>query len=165
MLMIFLIVGSSATYKVDNIFLPEVLLQRLHCIKNNKELLLCLYLRLWMQTIVTHSTVTLWIVLTKVMQQHLSTADRWFCISFCLLQQLTPDILFCNRLSLHKLLQLIEVFLRIEHNTDAFFTITSCSSCFLIIAFKTLWNIIVDDKTYVWFVNTHTEGYRCHNNI
>ena len=65
--MIFLIVSSSAAYKVDNIFLTEVLFQCLHSLENDKKLLLTFYLRLWMQTVVAHTAAALWIVLTKVM--------------------------------------------------------------------------------------------------
>ena len=53
----------------------------------------------------------------------------------------------------------------IKSETHSLATITSGATCLLIISLKTLGNVVVDDETHIRFVDTHTEGYRCHNDI
>ena len=50
--------------------------------------------------------------------------------------------------------------LGVNHSSDAlsFTSITTCASCFLIISFKALGYVIVDDITHIRFVDTHTES-------
>ena len=53
----------------------------------------------------------------------------------------------------------------IKGKTHSLATITTGTTCFLVIALKALGYVVVDDETHIWFVDTHTEGYRCHNDI
>ena len=165
MLMVFLVVSSPAPYKVDDILLPEVLLQHLHRLKGYQKLLLPLDLLLGMQAVVTHFAVVLRVFLTEIMQQHLPPADRRLGIGFRLLQQLPSDVLLGDRFPLHELLQLVQVFLGIEHDTDSFLTVASGTSRLLVITFKALRDIIMDHKAHVGFVDSHSEGDRRHDHV
>ena len=44
-------------------------------------------------------------------------------------------------------------------------TVTPGAANFLVIPFQTLWQIIVEYKPHIRFINAHTEGYRCHNDV
>ena len=105
------------------------------------------------------------IFLTKIMKQHFSATDRRFCIGSRFLQQLSADILFCYRFVLHKLLQFSEVFTGIEGDTYTLASITSGSTRFLIIAFQALGYIIMNNKTDIRFIDTHSEGDSSNNDI
>ena len=162
---VFLVVGSPPPYKVDDVFLPEVLLQHLDRLENHQKLLLPLNLLLGMQAVVAHSTVVLRIILSEIMQQHLPAADRRLGVGFRLLQQLPPDVLFGNRLPLHELLQFVQVLLGVEHDAEPLFSVAPGTAGLLIITFKALRNVIMDYETHIRFVDSHTEGNRCHNDI
>ena len=69
------------------------------------------------------------------------------------------------RFAFHELIQFLQILLSIEGNAETFSTITSGTTCFLIIAFKRLRNVIMDDKTHIGLVNTHTEGNGSHDNL
>ena len=99
------------------------------------------------------------------MQQCFPAAYRRFSIRGSLQQKLFAYFLLCHGLSLHELLQFLQVFVRIKSNTLSFASISSGTSCFLIISFQTFRNIIVNDKTYVRLVNTHTEGNGRYNHF
>ena len=99
------------------------------------------------------------------MEQHLTTTYRRFGIGSRLCQQLASDILFGNGFAFHKFLEFLEVFIAIESNTLAFSAITSGTSRLLIIAFKTLGDIIMNHETHIGFVDTHTKGYSGHDDI
>ena len=109
--------------------------------------------------------VLLMIFFTEVMKQHFPAADRRFCIGSRFLQQLSADILFSNRLVLHKLLQFSEVFTGIEGDTYTLASITSGSTRFLIITFQALGYIIMNNKTDIRFIDTHSEGDSSNNDI
>ena len=99
------------------------------------------------------------------MKQRFTTTYRRFSISSCLFQQLPAYILFSNRLSLHKLFQFLEIFIGIKGNTITLSPITTSPACLLVITFKTLRYIIMDNKSDIWFINAHTESYGSHNDI
>ena len=118
-----------------------------------------------MQTVVTVSAIILFIGFTEVMQQHLSTTNRSLGICSGLNQQLTTDILFCHRFTLHEFIKLLQVLIRIKGQTDTLATITTSTTGFLIIAFQRLWYVVMDHKTHIRFIDTHTKGNSCHNNV
>ena len=159
------VIRTSTLHKVDNILLTEILLDRSYGLKYNQESILRLDLRCRMQTVVTVMAIFLRIFLTEIMEKHLATANRRLCISSSFLQQLPAYILLCHRLVFHKLLQFPQVFSGIKGNTYTFTTISAGTTSFLIISFQTLWNIVMDYKTDIWFVNTHTKGYGGHDYI
>ena len=99
------------------------------------------------------------------MQQHLAAANRRFGVCRSFLQELSADVLLCHRLVLHKLLQLSQVLACVESNADAFASVASSTSGLLIVAFQTLRDIIVDNKSYIRLVDTHTEGDGSHNHV
>ena len=118
-----------------------------------------------MQAVVTLATILGFIFLSKVMEQELASADGRFCISSCFLQQLPSYILLCYRLARHELLQLAQVMGREESQTDTLAAITTGTPRLLIITLQTLGNIIMNNVTYVRFVNAHTESDGRHNDI
>ena len=81
------------------------------------------------------------------------------------MQQLAADILFGDGFPLHEFLEFLQVFLRIKGDAEAFPAVASGPSGLLIVAFKALWNVIMNDEAHVGLVNTHSEGYRCNDDI
>ena len=154
-----------ALYEVNDIVCAEVLLQCLHSLQHDDELLLSLNLRLRMQTVVAVMAVVGCILLTEIVQQHLTATDRCLCVGCCLSQQLSADVLFGNRFALHKLIQLLQVFLGIEGDAHTLAAVTSCTSRLLVVALQRLRNVVVDDKTHVGLVNTHAEGDGSHDDV
>ena len=67
--------GLTPGDKVYHVVRAEILLQGLNSLKHNDQQVLGFYLRLWMQTVVTVVAVVLQILLAKVVEQHLTTAD------------------------------------------------------------------------------------------
>ncbi len=159
------LVGLLTGNKVDDIIAAEVLLDGQDRVQYNHKLLLSLYLRLRMQTVVAVAAVVLIVLLTEIVQQHLSATDRCLGIGGCLHQQLSTDILFCHRLTLHKLLQFIKVLTRVEGQADTLTAITTSTTRLLIVAFQRLRDVVVDHKADIGFINTHTEGDGSHNHV
>ena len=159
------VVGSISRHEVNDVVAAEVLLKQLHSTEYDAESLRSLDLCLRMKAVVAVMTVLLGIFLTEVVEQHLTTAHRRLGIDCRLLEQLTTDVLFGNRLALHELLEFLEVLIRIERYTLSLAAITSGTSRLLIIPLKTLRDVVMDDETHVGFVDTHTEGYRSHDDI
>ena len=114
----------------------EVLLQCLNSLQHQNQLLLSLYLRLRMQTVVTIVAVILRVFLAKIVHQHLTTTDAGLCIRRRLSQQLTANILLSYRLTLHKLVELLQVLMGIERDTHTLTAITTGTTSLLIVAFQ-----------------------------
>ena len=152
-------------HEVYDIVSTEILLQRLHSLQHDDELFLSLNLRLWMQTVVTVMAVVGCILLTEIVEQHLTATYRRLRIGSRLGKQLSANVLFGNGLALHKLIQFLQVFLSIEGDTHTFTAVTSCTPSLLIVAFQRLGDIIVNNKAHIGFVNTHTEGDGSHDDI
>ena len=159
------IIRGMTCDKVNHIVGTKIFLQFLNSKEHDDKCVLRLLFRLRMQAVVTIAAVILRIFLAEIMEQHLTTTNRRFGIGSRLCQQLAPDILFGNGFAFHKLLEFLEVFIAIESNTLALSSITSGTSCLLIIAFQTLGDIIMNHETHIGLVNTHTKGYSGHDDI
>ena len=59
----------------------------------------------------------------------------------------------------------MDVFITVISDTNTFSSISSGTSCFLVIPFQTFGNIIVNDKPYVRFINAHSEGDCSYNDV
>ena len=118
-----------------------------------------------MQTVVTVMTVVLGIFLAEIVHQHLTATDAGLSIRCRFCQQLSADILFCHRFTLHKLIELLQIFVGIERDTHTLATITTSTTGLLIIAFQRLGDIIVNHETDIGFVDSHSESNGCHNDI
>ena len=94
---------------VDDIVGTEILLNVENGLQDDDQHILTLYLRLGMQTVIAISAVILWIGLTEIMQQHLSSADGGLGVSSRLHQELSPNILFSHRLTFHELVQFLQI--------------------------------------------------------
>ena len=159
------LVGFATCNEVDDIVLTEILLDGEDGGKGHDELFLRPYLLLGMEAVVAIAAVFLIVCLTEIMEQHLSTTYRRLCVSGSLLEQLATNVLFSHWFALHKLVELFEVLVTIESKAHAFATIASGTSCLLIIAFKTLGDVVMNNETHIGFVDTHTKGYCRHDNI
>ena len=61
-------------------------------------------------------------------------------------------------LAFKEFLELLKVFAAIESDALSFASVTSCTSCLLIVAFEALGDVVVDDVTDVGLVDAHTKG-------
>ena len=118
-----------------------------------------------MQTVVAVAAVILFIDLTEVVQQHLTTADGGLCIGSGLHQQLTADVLLSHRFAFHELIEFLQILIRVEGQTDAFATVAPCATCLLIVAFQRLGDIVMDHEAHIRLVDTHTEGDGSHDHV
>ena len=103
------LVSLLASDEVDDIVCAEVLLDVNDSLQGDHQQILTLDLRLGMQTVITVAAVILRISLSEIMQEHLPPADGRLSVGCGLYQELSPDILFCHRLSFHKLIQFLQV--------------------------------------------------------
>ena len=46
-----------------------------------------------------------------------------------------------------------------------FTAITPCPTRFLVITFERFWNVMVNYKTHVWLVDSHSKSNGCHDDI
>ena len=159
------VVGGTARDEVDDIVCPEILFHFQNGRKYDLQGILGLLFRFRMQTVVAVSAVFHGIFLTEIVQQHLAATDRRLGIGSSLGQQLSADILLCHRLTLHKLLQFLEVFVTVESDTFALTAVASGTTGFLIVAFQTLRDVVVDDKAHIGLVDTHAKRDGSHNHI
>ena len=102
---------------------------------------------------------------SKIVQNKLSSRHRSFCKSYNFLQQGMTYLLLCDRFTTHEFFKLLYVFITVVCQTMTLATITTSTTRFLIITFYTFWDIVVNHKTNIWLVNTHTKGNSCNNNI
>ena len=92
------------------------------------------------------------------MEQHLSAAYRCLGIGSGLGQQLAADVLFGNRLALHKLVQFLQVLSRIEGDAAPFAAVSSGAARLLIVSFQRFGDVVVYHKAHVGLVDTHAKG-------
>src|SRR5574344_1114553 len=118
-----------------------------------------------MQTIIARPAIILFVNFTKIIQQSLSAALIRFRISNCLIKKLLPYLLFCKRFALHKFLQLKNILKTVESNALSLPDVTACTPRLLIITFQRLRHIIMDNKTDIGLINTHSKRYCRNNNI
>ena len=159
------LVGGSSLHEVDDVFLTERLLQRHDGMQHDEQCLASFESFLWMQTVVTIVAVVGGIVFAEVMQQQLAAAQRRLGVGGGLFQQLSPDVLFGGGLAVHELLEFPQVVLAEEGDAVSLSPVASGASRLLIVALKTLRNVVVHDKTHIGFVDSHAEGDGCDNHI
>ena len=82
-----------------------------------------------------------------------------------IVQQLLADFLLVDRLALQKLVQFLQVTVRIECYAPTLASIAACTACFLIVSFQAFRYVVMNDKTYIGLVNTHTECNGSYNHI
>ncbi|MNR39581.1 hypothetical protein D3C85_1578010 [compost metagenome] len=99
------------------------------------------------------------------MQDLLSAANARLCVIDHFFQDLCSDLPFRHRLILHEFGQFIYILLCIKSDTYPFTTVSSSPAGFLVIAFHTFRNIMVDHETHVWFIDSHTESNGCHDDF
>ena len=152
------VVGGMSAHEVNDVVLPEVLLDGKNGLEHDDESVLALALLLRMQAVVAVLAVVLVVFLTEVMQQHLTTAHTRLGIGGSLLQQLATDVLLGHGLSLHELLEFLQVLIGIEGDADALAAVAAGTSRLLIVAFEALRDVVVDDEAHIGFVDAHAKS-------
>ena len=99
------------------------------------------------------------------MQKRLAATYGRLGIRSRLQQKLLAYFLFCHRLALHELLQLLQIIVRIESDALSFSSVAPCTPRLLVIAFQTLGNVIMNNKAYVGLVDTHAKRNGSYNDI
>ena len=118
-----------------------------------------------MQTVVTVSAVFLRINFTKVVEQSLSSALVALCVCYCLCKKLFTNLLLGDRFTLHKLLQFENIVETVEGNALSLSAVSSCSSGLLIVTLQRLWYVVVNYKSNIRLIYSHTECNGCNNYI
>ena len=159
------LIGLAAHDEADDIVATEILLDRLHRFQYGDQLFAGLALGAGMQTIIAVVAVVLFVVLTKVVEQHLTPTHRGLGIGCRLLQQLSAYVLLGHGLALHELIELLQVLVAIESQTDALSAVASGTARLLIVALKRLGYVVVNDEAHIGLVDAHAKGNGSHNNI
>ncbi|MNE59257.1 hypothetical protein D3C80_1543430 [compost metagenome] len=119
-----------------------------------------------MTTVVAHVRTAGFIeAFTEIMQNLFPSANRRLRIINNFFQYLSSDFTFRNRFILHELSELINIFLVIKGNAITLTTITTGTARFLIISLHAFWHVVMDHKTNIRFIDTHTKGNSCNNNL
>ena len=143
----------------------EAFLDSMDDTQHKHQLVCCLHSFTRMQAVVALATVVRFIFLSEVMEQELAPTNGCLGIGSRLLQQLSADVLFSDRLALHELLQLAQVMGREEGQADTFTAIAAGSSGLLIIPLQALGNVIMYDVAHIGLVDTHAKGNGSHDDI
>ena len=101
----------------------------------------------------------------KIMENKFTAGNRSFSKSHDILKQCQTNLLFRHRLTTHKLFEFFDVFVTVERQTMSLTAISTRSSRLLVITFYTLGHVIMNHKANVWFIDPHTKGNRCDDNI
>ncbi|CAI8363046.1 MAG: Uncharacterised protein [Cryomorphaceae bacterium] len=99
------------------------------------------------------------------MHQHPSSTGCRFCISGGLLEKLTANLLLTDRFFIEEFLQALNILNVKIGDARAFTTIASSSTGFLVVAFQRFRHVVVQYKTNVRFIDTHTKGNGGDNHI
>ena len=143
----------------------ETLRQGLDELDNQTEFLLPVETGLGMQAVVAGAAIVLGIILSEIIEQELAPALAGLCVGNRFIEQLLAYLLLRHRLSLHELLQLLDVLVAVIGDASAFLPVTACAAGFLVVAFYALGNVVMDDETHVRLVYAHAEGDGGHNHV
>src|SRR5690606_39029143 len=127
-----------------------------------------LFLGLWVSGIVIHIgplPVDLIEFLPKIMEYEFSAGHGSFRIGHDLLQQGASYLLFGHGLAGHELFKFFNVLIGVEGQTMPFSPIPARTARFLIVALNALGNVVVDHKTHIGLVDSHTKGYGGHHDV
>ena len=150
---------------VDDVLRLEAFLDGIDDAQDEEQLVAGLHFLARMQTVVALAAVVGGVLFAEVMQEELASADGRLGIGGCLLQQLSPDVLFCDGLALHEFLELAQVARREECDAEAFASVASGTACLLVVAFEALGYVVVYDVAYVGLVDAHAEGDGGHDDV
>ena len=153
-------VGVDATHHdVDNLLHLEGLLHGEDGFEHIDGLLLGLHARFGMETVVAVATVGVGVVLAEIFQQVSAAASRTLGIGDHLLDELLGLFLLGDILVGEELVEFLHILFAIEGYALTLATVAAGTTGLLIIALETLGYVVVDDKTHVGLVDTHSEGY------
>ncbi len=143
----------------------ELIAQIAQRLEGEFQLLLNFDLGFRVAAVVAVAAVTLRVLLAEVVQQRLAAAHRALGIGYRLQKEQFADLLLGNRLAVHEFLELLDILVAVEGQAVALTTITTGTTRLLVVTFERLGNVVVNHIAHIGFVDTHTEGDRCHNNI
>ena len=101
----------------------------------------------------------------KVVQQQFPAADWAFGIRLCFKEEQVVYFLFHDGFALLEFAQTFYVFWGIEADTLSFTAIATCATCFLVVSFQRFGYVVVYDKSYIGFIDTHTKGDGSYNHL
>ena len=78
---------------------------------------------------------------------------------------MATDVLLAHGFTFHELFELLQVFVRVERNAQAFTAVSSGASRLLVIAFETFGNIVMYHESNVGLVNPHAKGNGSHDHV
>ena len=137
----------------------EMLRKRQHEFHHKKHLLLAVELFLRMQTVVAGATVVPGIVLTEIVEKEFPPALVRLGIGNGLHKKLFPDLLLCDRLALHELLEFLDILITVICDTYAFFPVAAGPAGLLVITLYALRYIVMYNIPHIRLVYPHAEGY------
>ena len=123
------------------------------------DLLVCL------TAVVAVAALVLRVLLAEIVEQQFTPTDRTLRITLRLEKQLVADADLFRRLVFLETSQTLDVVRAVETDTLSFAAVTTCTACLLIVSFQTLRDVIVDHKTNVRLVDTHTERDRRYDHL
>ena len=159
------LVGLAASDEVDDIVGAEVLLDGQDGLEGDDQLVGCFNLRAWVQAVVAVVAVVFLILLAKVVQQHLPSAHAGLGVGRRFLQQLPPDVLLGHGFALHKLVELLQVFVAVEGDAHPLAAVAPGAPRLLVVSFQALGDVVVDDEAHVGLVDAHAEGDGGHDDV
>ena len=120
---------------------------------------------LGVEAVVAGPAVVREIIFAEVIQQQFPAALAGFGVGDGFVQELLADLLLRHRLPLHEFLQLLDVFITVVCEADAFLAIPPGPAGFLVISLYAFGNVVVDDKTDIRLVDAHAEGDGGHDDV
>ena len=150
---------------VGQVLYLEMLRKGLHQREDQRHLPAAVKAGTRMQAVVATAAVVLRVILAEVIEQQLPAALVGLGVSHGLTQQLTADLLLGNRFALHELLQFLDILVAVIGYALAFLAVSSGPSRLLVITLDALGNVIMDHKTHVGLVYSHSEGDGGHNHV
>ena len=99
------------------------------------------------------------------MEYEFSPRNGGFCIGHHFIEKRKSNFLFCQGFSRHEFFQFLDVFIGIKSQAIPFSPVSTGPSGFLVIALYTFWNVVVNHKPDIGFVDPHPKGNGGDNHV
>ena len=143
----------------------EELLGLQHRLQHHFHVLLAIKFLLGIAAVVARATIIFLIFLTEVVEQQAMAAHGRLGVGHRLVQQLTCDFLFGDVFALVEFLKFMDILIIIESNAIPLASVTTGAARLLVITFKALGDVVMDNEAHIRFVDTHAEGDGGDNHI
>ena len=115
--------------------------------------------------VVATSAILLRVFLSEIMEKEFSATDIGGAVVFGFLKQLLTNLFLAALLVLHELVEAVDILVAIVADAMALTTISAGTTRLLIVALKRFGYIVMDYKTHVRFVDTHSKRNSGHNHL